>query len=319
MPRWVFYFLLILAAPAVAQDCTQTIPVRVVDTETAAPIEPLTAEMITAKMGETHLLISSPARIRAGRIIVLIDESESMAGAGLDHRREAVRAVKLTLGELMTKLPPGVSIEYGLFKEKWVLSGTFLSDPAEVRKSIDEVTASFGKSPYGRTAIYDSLHEALRRLGPPQIGDSILLLTDGGDNSSKLTAKKLELEFHAGKARLLTMMLFGTQVSPAEESGRDSVQELVLKTGGSTLAINPETPAWADPKSNLRTAEVVRRFWNERVLSTDVMQVQVPGTLTKEAKWKLTVNREVDARLKNAIVIYPTWLSPCPAATASAH
>jgi hypothetical protein len=280
--------------------------------------------MVTAKMGETPLLISAPGRIRAGRIVVLIDESGSMAGIGrsgspLSHvQRDAVLAVKQTLSDLISKLPPGVSIEYGLFNEKWALTDTFLSEPGELQKAIAEVKARFGKAPRGRTAIYDSLHEALKRLGAPQTGDSILLLTDGGDNSSKLTAKKLEREFHAGKARLLTMMVYGTQVSPAEESGRDSVQELVLKTGGSTLAINPETPAWVDPKNNLRTAEVVRRFWNERVLSSDLIQVQVPGTLSKEAKWKLTVNREVDARLKNAIVIYPPWLSPCPVAT-SAH
>jgi hypothetical protein len=217
----------------------------------------------------------------------------------------------------MSKLPPGVSIEYGLFNNKWVFSDAFVADPAELRKSIEEVTARFGKFPYGRTAIYDSLHEALKRLGEPQTGDSIVLLTDGGENSSKLDAKKLEQEFRAAKARLLTMMVYGPYW--AEAAQQNSVQELVARTGGSTLAINPESPAWADPKNNLRTAEMVRRFWNERVLTTDVIQVQVPGTLTKEAKWTLSVNREADARLKHAVVIYPTRLSPCPVATASAH
>jgi len=39
MPRSAFYFLLMLAAPVVAQDCTQTVPIRVVDRDTGAPIE----------------------------------------------------------------------------------------------------------------------------------------------------------------------------------------------------------------------------------------------------------------------------------------
>src|SRR5262245_7496863 len=109
MPRWVFYFLLILAAPMLAQDCTQTVPIRVVDKDTGTPIEPLTALMITARMGETPLAISASTRIRASRIIVLIDESGSMDRTRTrnspvsHHWRDAVRAVKQTLSILMAQ------------------------------------------------------------------------------------------------------------------------------------------------------------------------------------------------------------------------
>jgi hypothetical protein len=323
MPRWVCYSLVTLAATAVAQDCTQTIPVRVVDKDTRLPIEPLTAAMVTARLGDVSLPVSALAQIGVRRIVVLIDESGSMAGGGTPsspfshHQRDAILAVKQTLSELMAKLPPGVSIEYGLFNEKWVLSGTFISDPAEVRRSIDEVTASFANIPYVRTAIYDSLHEALKRFGEPQAGDSILLLTDGFDNRSKLSAKELEQEFRATKARLLTMVVYAPYIFAAQEQAkRTSVQELVARTGGSTLAINPVGPSWANNKENLLNTDMVRRFWNERVLTTDVIQVQVPSILKKEAKWKLSLNPEADARLKHAVVIYPTRLSPCRAATA---
>jgi hypothetical protein len=281
-------------------------------------------------MGETLLPISAPGRIRASRIIVLIDESGSMDRTRTrnspvsHHWRDALRAVKQTLSILMAQLPPGVSIEFGLFNEKSAFTDSFISDPGELQKAIAAVKARFRKARYGQTAIYDSLHEALTRFGAPQTGDSILLLTDGDDNSSKLGPKELEQEFRAAKARLLTMVVYAPHVildvfPEPGEFGRDSVQDLVEKTGGSTLAINPDSSAWADPKNNLRTAEMVRRFWDQRILSTDVIQVQVPGTLTKEAKWKLTVNREAGTRLKNAMVIYPTRLSPCPVATASAH
>jgi hypothetical protein len=326
MPRWVCYCLLILAAPAVAQDCTQTVPVRIVDRYTGAPIEDLTREMVTARMGKTPLPISAPTRIRASRIIVLIDESGSMAGIASPNspfshaQRDAVLDVEQTLGELMGKMPPGVSIEYGLFNNKWVFSDTFVSDPVELRKNIDEVTARFGKAPSGHTAIYDSLHEALKRFGAPQIGDSILLLTDGGDNSSKLTAKKLEQAFRDANARLFTVMVNELPLtSPQLETASPSLQDLVKKTGGSFLAVNLDSPWWAEKENSLRNAQMVRRFWNERVLSTDVIRVQVPGTLTKEAKWTLSLNREADARLKHAVAIYPTRLGPCAVATARAH
>lgn len=61
-----------------------------------------------------------------------------------------------------------------------------------MRKAMVDVTARFGNAPYGHTAIHDTLHETLKRFGAPQTGDSILLLTDGDDNSSKLGSKQLE-------------------------------------------------------------------------------------------------------------------------------
>jgi hypothetical protein len=284
--------------------------------------------MVTAWVGKTLLPISAPTRIRPSRVVVLIDESRSMAGTvppkPFSHEREALRALKQTLSILMAQLPPGVSVEFGLFNEKSAFTDTFISEPGELQKAIAAVKARFGKGSYGHTAIYDSLYEALRRFGTPQTGDTILLLTDGGDNNSKLGANKLEQEFRTAKTRLLAMMVYEPHVildvMPEDEQfGRNSVQNLVEKTGGYTLAIDPKSPAWADPRNVLRTSEMVRHFWNDWVLSTDIIQIQVPGTLTKEANWTLSVNREVDARLKHAVVIYPTRLSPCPVVNASAH
>ncbi len=323
MPRRLFYFLLFLAASAAGQDCTQTVPVRVVDRNTGAPIEPLTADMVTARMGQTSLPISAQARLRAGRIVVLIDESGSMnhieSSPSSSYQKYALGTVKQTLSNLMTALPPGVSVEYGQFSDRSALGSTFVSAPEEVRKSIDEVIARFGKSGYGPTAMRDALHEALMHFGTAQPGDTVLLLTDGVDSQSKLAAKTLQQEFRAAHARLLTMLVSGSSETPEEVGSRGSLQDLVEKTGGASLAIDIGNPSWANKKENPRNVETVRRFWTEWVLSTDVLQVQVPGTLTKETKWTLSVNRAADARLKHAVVIYPTRLSPCAVPTVSAH
>jgi hypothetical protein len=323
MPRWVCNFLLTLAATAVAQDCTQSVPVRVVDKETAAPIEPLTADMLTARMGETHLAISSPAHIRAGRIVVLIDESGSMSeiepSSYSTHKTQALRTVKQTLSDLIIALPPGVSLEYGLFNKKWAFSDGFISDPEELRKNIAETIAGFGKRGYGNTALRDALHDALLRFGTSQPGDSILLLTDGGENASKLTVRQVEHDFRVAHVRLLTMMVNESGVVPDEEQmARDWIEDLVKKTGGSYLAIDATNQSWGDKKNNVRNIAMIRGFWNDRVLGTDVIQVQVPGSITKETKWKLSVNREADPRLKRATVVYPDRLAPCPVAASTA-
>jgi hypothetical protein len=314
MPRWVFCFLLILAVPVVAQDCTQIVPILLADRDTGARIEALSAATFTAKIGAVPLQISGTARILASRIVVLIDESGSMDEKGSStNKGHTISAAKRTLSDLFTALPPGVSVEYGLFNEKSVFSGAFANNPEELRRNIEETTTRFGRRGYGKTAMLDALHEALLRFGTPQRGDSILLFSDGGDNRSKIAQKQLENDFRAAHVRLLTMMVYESGVTPEEVAGPELLEELRAKTGGSSLAIGA---IWVDQKT---TVAMIRRFWNERVLTTDLIQVQVPGAFTSETKWKLTVNREADPRLKRAIVLYPDRLSPCSPTTASAH
>jgi len=299
------------------------VPVRLVDRNTGALIEPLTAGMITAKIGQTSLPISGWTSMRANRVVVLIDESGSMSENGYspsssDHR-QALRTIKQVLRDVMAALPPGVSVEYGLFSDKQVISDTFVFAPDEVRNSIDDVSVRFGRRGYGQTAIFDALHEAVKHFGTPQTGDTILLLTDGVDNKSKLPAKMLEGEFRGAHARLLTMMLSESHGAPEEDASRDALRDLVEKTGGSSLGVDGENPAWAEKKESPRLLDTLRRFWNEWVLTTDAIQVRVPGSFAKEVKLTLSVNRQADGRLKHAVAIYPNRLGPCAVATASAH
>jgi hypothetical protein len=302
----------------VGQDCTQAIPIDVLDRDTGASIVPLTAEALRAKTGDTALPVIALNRIRTSRIIVLIDESGSMGGSESPeiHLDQALRPIKQTLSELMEDLPPGVSIGYGLFNDKWLFSDGFVSDPNELRRRVEDVTLRFGKMGHGKTALYDSLHEALLNLGTPQLTDTILLLTDGGDNSSQRSAKQLEHEFRVAGARLLTMIVYLSQVhgalSPSEIDQRDSVQALVSNTGGSSLAVNGARRYWIDKKASAAYVQLVRYFWQHQVLARYTAYVQVPAALRNEQKWKLWLNSDADPRLKHGVVVYPNRLSPCP-------
>jgi hypothetical protein len=216
----------------------------------------------------------------------------------------------------MEELPPGVLTEYGLFNDEWLFSDGFASDPKEVREKIDDVTSRFGRTGHGKTALFDSLHEALLKFGTPQLTDTILLLTDGGDNVSQRSAKQLEHEFRVAGARLLTMLVYQRgghlDLSPRETDQRDSVQALVSKTGGSSLAIDSASRYWLDKKVSTACIRLVRYFWQHQVLARYIAYVQVPAALRNEQNWKLWLNSDADPRLKHGVVVYPTRLSPCP-------
>jgi len=329
MEKVVLLFMVAFLSPilSIGQDCTQTVPIDVIDRDSGAPIVPLTAEALRARMGDTPLPVTALERIPTSRIVVLIDESGSMGESvipamSLRSQGQSLRTIKQALSDLMEELPPGVSVEYGLFNDKWLFTEAFVSDPKELRKRIDDVTSRFGKTGFGKTALYDSLHEALLRLGKPQLADTILLLTDGGDNKSQRTAKELEHEFGVAGARLLTMMVYGPEarlgLAPeSEQSGL--VQQLVSNTGGSTLAINSTSGFWTDKKASAAFVQMVRYFWQHQVLARYVAHVQVPTALRTEKKWTLSLNPDVDPRLRRGVVVYPHRLSPCSVTTAIAR
>jgi hypothetical protein len=271
-------------------------------------------------MGDTALPVSALDRIRTRRVIILVDESGSMGesvGSSSYNQGKALRPIKQALGDLMEDLPPAVSIEYGLFNDKWLFSDEFVSDPKELRNRVADVTSRFNKIGHGRTALYDSLHEALSRLGTPQLADTILLLTDGGDNSSQRSAKQLEHEFRVAGVRLDTIMVY--QPVQYESEQRDLVQALVGSTGGSSLAIDSTSRAWMDQKTSAANIQMLRYFWQHQVLARYVARVQVPTTLRSEKKWTLSLNIGANPTLKRGVVVYPHRLSPCPATTANAR
>jgi len=314
-----FIIASVLTALSVGQDCTQLVPVDVLDRDTGSSIVPLTADVLQARMGDTTLPVTALDRIRTSRIIVLIDESGSMGESFPETppgQKQALRTIKQALTDLMESLPPGVSIEYGLFNDKWLFSDAFVSEPKELREKIDDVTSRFGKTGFGKTALYDSLHEALSRLGRPQPSDTILLLTDGEDNRSKRSANELEVELRVAGARLVTIMVYrpgASVVLQAENEQRDSVQALVGSTGGSSLAIDTTSRAWMDQKTSAANIQMLRYFWQHEVLARYVAHIQVPVALRSEKKWTLSLNLDADRRLKRAVVVYPHRLSPCPA------
>jgi len=320
MQRFLFLFAAAMTVTAAGQDCTQSVPVGVIEQRTAALIAPVALDALQARMGSTPLRITSLDRVRGRRIMILVDASGSM-GEMTDipsYQGPALRTIKQTLRDLMEELPSGASVEYGLFSTKSAFSEAFISDPKELEKNIEAVTARFGKTGFGHTALFDALHKALMRFGTPQPGDSILLLTDGGDNSSQLTAGKLEHEFHAANTRLLTLLVL-QRGREFELEAVDQVLDLVTKTGGSSLSIYTTDDSWLGKKGLGENVQVLRRFWNDKILFGYVAQVQVPGSFKDDKKWTLSLNRETDPRLKNATPVYPDHLSACPVARAAAH
>lgn len=314
MIRSLLCALILLTVAASGQECTQSFQVSVIDQKSGSFISGLTSTAFSARSGKTSLVLVDLEPVRTRRILVLFDESGSMSETplhSLSRQGPALRNIKQTLAEVLGKLPPGVSVEYGLFNNKAVFGERFLHDSDELQKSMEEVRSRFGKIGVGETALYDALQEGLTRFQTFQPGDSILLVTDGGDNHSKMVEKKLRNAVQAAGVRLLTILFYSDEPLRPEFNAVPDFLDLVASTGGSSINVNTSSNSWIDKKAIAANTQAIRSFWYSRVLSGYIARVQVPGALKQREKWMLFVNKDANPALQNLLAVYPNHLNAC--------
>ncbi len=319
--RWaVLPMLLFFGFLALAQDCTQAIPINVLDKKTGMAVMPLQPGTFQARMGEVAIPISGVQKVEHRRVLVLVDQSGSMApknSVGI-FQKEALEAVDETMGKLLEELPAGTSVAYGFFNDAWVFTPGFLSDPAQLRAAIVETRKQLPRPGKGETPLFDALHQAMLRFGEPQPGDTIMVLPDTGENRSKIHPGAVEEELRRSGLRLALLLV--QQHAPVEVTPYwDTLISLAEDTGGAVGTIETADRSWLSRKDSEPNREALRRFWTQEVLGGYVMRVQTPTTLAKARKWSVRIDARTSPELKGAIIQYPPKLTPCTVSTAAAH
>jgi hypothetical protein len=288
------------------------------DPKTGNTMMSLTPESLQARMGEAPVRITGIAPAKKRRILVLVDESGSMVG---NPQKEAVQVVEETIGELLAHLPDGTSVAYGFFSDISVFTPEFFSDPERLRQAIAEARMQMPTTGKGGTPLFDALHQAMLRFGTPQPGDTIVVLTDAGENASKLQPGKVGKEIRGSGLRLVLLLAKLPVPIPAEEvrADGDTLISIAHDTGGAIGTINSIDRSWHNSKDSEVNRQALQKFWIQEVLGGFLMQVQVPASLQKPKKWSVRINPDAYPELKHTIMQYPAKLVPCPAVTAAVH
>lgn len=220
---------------------------------------------------------------------------------------------------MFQQLPPGLSVEYGIFTDATVFGDSFVSETAALRKSIQLVNDQFPKQGHEYTAIYDAIDAALLRFDNPQPEDAILLLTDGEDTSSKQSVKAVEQKLRASGVRLFIILLAQHLFLPQQQSQREELAALSRRSGGTVHVLDVTKQGWGFEKPVRAASEELRRFWNEEVLKGYVLTLEVPTSFNKDKKWSLSLTTADQRRAAKLALVYPNRLAPCSVATAIAH
>jgi len=286
---WLLLVLAFAPCAARAQGCTATVLASFYDQLTTAELETLKTEDFVVKVDGKALPVLSSSRDFNNRLLILLETE----GAGKSDKIEEIV-------DMVTKqarqAPDGKPVAFGIFSHKAVFTRTFASDPekrtAEVNEVIEEA-GSLGKE----VALWDALHQALAMFGPHQPGDTILLVGDPYDDSSRHSAESVEKEFIASETRLFMMRrLHGSRVDRDFLWNSHQVEKTVLEritqeTGG---LLSDYVPS------------LIRFAWAGYLL-----QIKLPPRANHSHTWKVQFRGPAVQTHRKTNFYYPARLPSC--------
>lgn len=213
------------AAAQVADNClTPTIVVNVRDQQ-GKLVSGLQPVSFRAKFRGEAITIQS-VRMETGthRIVLVIDISGSISKSG--HNWGLAR---LVAGNLLTSAPSTLRVALVLFSDHIVDTIGFGHPATDIAERLTKLED--GK---GRTALLDSLDYSADLLHTPETGDTVYIVTDGFENSSKAHKRDVEAKFLARGIRLFAFVLYdrymGLPSNPDESPAL--LADLAEATGG---------------------------------------------------------------------------------------
>jgi hypothetical protein len=267
--------------------------------------------------GHPAAVVEAHYNLAPRRIVVLLDMSGSMAGGTEKNRKWQI--AREAIEDLIAESPADVNLALLTFSFQ-------VHDAFDFSQSRGSMAAWLKKGPTqradvkGRTALYDAVLAATRLLGPTLPGDSIYVITDGGDNSSHISeTKAMELLLRSG-IRLFVFLLAESPLTEEERAGKDSVIDIARATGGFVFGVAGRAagasflPSWDfEYEYDARTREKIELY-------TQALNVQVNGfyTLRLETPVRPSKLRKVSLEIvdrrgqprKDVAFTYSTLLPP---------
>jgi VWFA-related protein len=161
-------------------------------------------------------------------IAVVFDTSGSMG--------PKIRKSRVALPRLLETAIPEDEFCLIEFSDEARLAHSWTSDPAEITRSLA------GAAPQGRTALFDAIALGLRELkksAKPR--KAVVILSDGGDNRSRLSERELRSIARESDALIYAMGIFedrGIHLSLEEIAGPGLLEEITEASGGRLFPVS---------------------------------------------------------------------------------
>ena len=297
----------------------RTIPVTVVDSA-SRPVQTLAAGDFQGKFrGKPVEILGVTRDIHPRRILILLDVSGSM----LENEDEKWRMVLEIAGDAVANLPANVQIALSIFDEKIEDTLGFSTGRRDIAEKIIALKSGTKavRSKNRTTALWDSLSNAISIFGPSGSGDSVYLISDGGDNRSKIGPRQAQEAFLHMGIRLFSFLLISRSylgyLMPDEQEGLKALKEFTAATGGAytVLATGGKTGRSVFVLGKDVKEAVARQALHiyVQMLERSWVEINLPVSVDKPREWTLELNRSKGAGFKDFELLYPHDLLPCSA------
>ena len=238
---------------------------------------------------------------RKRRVVIVLDTSGSMASAPIPV------VSRFTAGELVHSLPGEPEFALVVFARKVEGTVPFGHSRKEVLSAIDEATLLEHK---GQTSLWDALSCAMDLLNPAQIGDAVVVVSDGGDSTSSTSRDKLKMTYISAGVRVFAFepKVGITVSSPSgpvqfqteeEILGIDNLRDFATVTGGAAVTIE---------ENNGPHLFTMTHMLEDQISQYYLLDVRVPESLKKTGQLKLEVVDPLGTNRKDVKVIVPQYL-----------
>ena len=249
---------------------------------------------------------------RLPRVILLIDTSGSMA---LSEPAAAVLAERF-----VSRLPADTEIGLAFFASNYILMAPLSKDRSKLTFALEALKNGQYYSE-GLTALWAAVGEAAKMFGSPSLGETIYVISDGGDNRSKSNVQAEEQALTGSGIRLFAAVFtgpLGLRMRSIEElNGPGIIKEAARVTGGALL-FDPEAPGGYYSELDMvgkngkptRFAEDLNRQLDQ-ILNYYRFEITIPKPVRKPQSWRLQISNAGEAPAERVLLSYPILLMPC--------
>jgi VWA domain-containing protein len=299
--------VLLLAAtsvlcPSMAAQSTDSCPlphilVNVVDKQGKIVLG-LPPESFQLSAGDGAVTVKSAQGGTGHRVVLLVDVSGSISKS--EHTWQLARVLA---GNLLVAGPSSARVALVLFSDHIIDTIGFDQLTSEIVERLAKMEN--GK---GRTAILDSIDYSIKLLQPAEVGDVIYIISDGGENASKVHRSDIETKLLGQGIRLFAFILQPKTpfVTPEEATGPTLLLELTRLTGGAI--VDEDSVAALDARPQL--SALLHRGYDEMAHFYN-LQLSIPDRWAKKERLRLEILDEDGKKRKDVSVFYPQYLLPC--------